>query len=769
MVDGSTLLSPGESNTTPTPVGRNKVMQLQQRLATGALPDDEEDTVPLIFQTGGLFRNPLFDKLVAKSRFMRRELQQLYRIFKTRCPAGHVDKATFGEVYAQLLGSSVDHVRDYAELVFNAFARDGEGTISFMEYITMLSICRRGDSREKLLCVFRIYDSDGDGLLNQDETHQLASSIYNLTLYKDSAVPAPSAAVDELAKLLFDRMDERKAGRVTAAEFLRACEKDETIGNIVRLTLKTPASAYDASEIHHPQAPDAAPEALAAVEAVPAEPKKSSLEVYIEQKKAREDANPKMLQFKRPPIVRKVKRKKAHPYSERHCPSCPDQHCFENFEPNVFKANVCKWCAHTHTLKEHEPPEQEPAAMGSQVSNGAGPTSTDPNTGAASEGDRNSMSFAMAASLAGISPEVLASLPAHVLQSAMDEAANAMAASPPPLPQIDGPLPALHARTDGSVKQRQPSIGRPANAPAYAAAPSASPVDGDTPDFDEAMAGPISLRASVVAFAAVPPSLTADEAQALEAALAEDLSDSLEASQASGQWNNAHNLLREEAERMAREEAERVALEELRALSAKAEQGQGQGQGGQEVGSRTSLLAKDKDRIRSQIVVGDGSLPAALSPAGADLEGWRAEAGDEPPPPELAALSSDRSNDAAILLAMAKTNPLAYHEQRQRASTLTKLPSAVKGSPPKMAAINEGEDEEILRIANESGLFTMDGVDYTLSLVENNLTEMDEEKDPQGRRFHMDRTGMRVYRAADVVAAHRAQRHKRGSKACASQ
>ena len=43
------------------------------------------------------------------------------------------------------------------DLVFNAFEKEESGTISFMEYITMLSVCRRGDPREKLILVFRIY------------------------------------------------------------------------------------------------------------------------------------------------------------------------------------------------------------------------------------------------------------------------------------------------------------------------------------------------------------------------------------------------------------------------------------------------------------------------------------------------------------------------------------------------------------------------------------------------------------------------------------
>ena len=58
---------------------------------------------------------------------------------------------------------------------------------------------------------------------------------------QDSAAPAPPAAIDELTRLLLERMDEFSTGRVMAANFLRVCEQDELIGAIVRLTLKTPA------------------------------------------------------------------------------------------------------------------------------------------------------------------------------------------------------------------------------------------------------------------------------------------------------------------------------------------------------------------------------------------------------------------------------------------------------------------------------------------------------------------------------------------------
>ena len=64
-----------------------------------------------------------------------------------------------------------------------------------------------------------------------------------------------------------------------------------------------------------------------------------------------------MLNLKRPPIVRKVKRKRQHPYSTHLCLHCPDNRCLEGFQPNVFKASFCKTCSHIHELKGNVPVE----------------------------------------------------------------------------------------------------------------------------------------------------------------------------------------------------------------------------------------------------------------------------------------------------------------------------------------------------------------------------------------------------------------------------
>ena len=67
--------------------------------------------------------------------------------------------------------------------------------------------------------------------------------------------------------------------------------------------------------------------------------------------------------------------------------------------------------------------------------------------------------------------------------------------------------------------------------------------------------------------------------------------------------------------------------------------------------------------------------PSSISSCLLSLPGTLTLQGDEPAhgmasSDDIIAANSDRSNDAAILLAMAKTYPAAYNEHRQRATSV---------------------------------------------------------------------------------------------------
>jgi Ca2+-binding EF-hand superfamily protein len=72
----------------------------------------------------------------------------MYKEFKKQTPQGYINKVEFKEVMKQM------GVMDFflQELIFNVFDTNKDGSISFQEFVTALSILTRGDVNEKLEC-----------------------------------------------------------------------------------------------------------------------------------------------------------------------------------------------------------------------------------------------------------------------------------------------------------------------------------------------------------------------------------------------------------------------------------------------------------------------------------------------------------------------------------------------------------------------------------------------------------------------------------------
>ena len=57
----------------------------------------------------------------------------------------------------------------YANYMFNAYDVDGDGEISFTDYMLTLSVSERGTTDEKLKWAFSLYDINGDGQVSLNE------------------------------------------------------------------------------------------------------------------------------------------------------------------------------------------------------------------------------------------------------------------------------------------------------------------------------------------------------------------------------------------------------------------------------------------------------------------------------------------------------------------------------------------------------------------------------------------------------------------------
>ncbi|XP_063214586.1 calsenilin isoform X3 [Chroicocephalus ridibundus] len=126
------------------------------------------------------------ERLLTRTKFTKKELQSLYRGFKSECPSGLVDEETFKLIYSQFFPQG--DASTYAHFLFDAFDADRNGALCFQE---MLEIMKS------------IYDMMGRC------THPAL---------QDSA-PA------EHVELFFQKMDRNGDGVVTFEEFLETCQK----------------------------------------------------------------------------------------------------------------------------------------------------------------------------------------------------------------------------------------------------------------------------------------------------------------------------------------------------------------------------------------------------------------------------------------------------------------------------------------------------------------------------------------------------------------
>ncbi|XP_054031027.1 calsenilin isoform X5 [Dryobates pubescens] len=108
------------------------------------------------------------ERLLARTKFSKQELQALYRGFKNECPSGLVDEETFKLIYSQFFPQG--DASTYASFVFDAFDADGNGALCFQDFAVGLSVLLRGTVQQKLRWTFDLYDLNKDGCITKEVT-----------------------------------------------------------------------------------------------------------------------------------------------------------------------------------------------------------------------------------------------------------------------------------------------------------------------------------------------------------------------------------------------------------------------------------------------------------------------------------------------------------------------------------------------------------------------------------------------------------------------
>uniref|UniRef100_A0A5K3EKI0 Kv channel-interacting protein 4 n=1 Tax=Mesocestoides corti TaxID=53468 RepID=A0A5K3EKI0_MESCO len=180
-------------------------------------------------ETSYLHQKPTsIQNLLKSTQFSRRELQIIYRGFKEDCPTGYLTEDIFKIIYGKFFPQGDANM--YAHFVFRTFTNSNQGKITFEQLVRCLSSLIHGPSVSKLMWIFHLYDTEGDGVIDKTEMLKVVQAIYDL-LGKHTDPPYEEASVKEHMESVFHKLDINQDGVISPEEFLQACQNDPNISD----------------------------------------------------------------------------------------------------------------------------------------------------------------------------------------------------------------------------------------------------------------------------------------------------------------------------------------------------------------------------------------------------------------------------------------------------------------------------------------------------------------------------------------------------------
>jgi len=149
--------------------------------------------------------------LMKNTNRSKKELKEWYKGFLEDCPNGELSKEHLVEIYSQIFPGG--NGGKFAEHVFGTFDTDRSGTIDFREFMLALHVTSCGTQEEKIRWAFRMYDIDGNGMIDIHELKRTLTAVYE--------VVGEHKSQDSLgAEELFRKLDENSDGEISQEEFI---------------------------------------------------------------------------------------------------------------------------------------------------------------------------------------------------------------------------------------------------------------------------------------------------------------------------------------------------------------------------------------------------------------------------------------------------------------------------------------------------------------------------------------------------------------------
>lgn len=146
--------------------------------------------------------------LQRSTHFGEVEIEILFQQFKTLAPE---ENGITREAFNQCLGPLGRRKNLVLDRMFLFYDRDGDGIITFDEFISALSVLMKGTKNEKLKYVFEGYDLDNKGYLVYKDFHQMFKAYFNVSI---ELVNDMIKTCEEEMKASFDDTDDKPVSSV---------------------------------------------------------------------------------------------------------------------------------------------------------------------------------------------------------------------------------------------------------------------------------------------------------------------------------------------------------------------------------------------------------------------------------------------------------------------------------------------------------------------------------------------------------------------------
>ena len=164
------------------------------------------------------------DNIVSQTGLERGAVESHYSHFLAHHPSGAMDPSGLRAMLSEALPGA--DTAGLAEHIWRMYDTNLDGSVDFREFMLALCVMRSGSAEENLRQIFRLFDINSDGRVEEDE---LVRVVRELTKVAEVG--------EEVVREAFLEMDMDRDGGVTQEEFVQAVTQHKVAATSLTLSV----------------------------------------------------------------------------------------------------------------------------------------------------------------------------------------------------------------------------------------------------------------------------------------------------------------------------------------------------------------------------------------------------------------------------------------------------------------------------------------------------------------------------------------------------